>query len=171
MGSNPSKDKKGGQFPVESISWDDAKKFIAALNQKTGLTFRFPTEAEWEYAASSKGKHKVLAGSDDVNKIAWHSQNSKKIQKVGTKNPNDFGLYDMNGNVLEWCEDVHDRFAYKKHSQDNPIIDSGSNFHVLRGGSWKNYPSNIRITRRYGSAANIGHPYFGLRLCISEIDQ
>jgi formylglycine-generating enzyme required for sulfatase activity len=171
MKRNPSKDQGGDHFPVESISWNDAKSYNNELNQKTGLRFRLLTEAEWEYAARSGGKDKILAGGDNINRIAWHSQNSgRRIREVGTKLPNDFGLHDMNGNVLEWCEDIFDRFAYSKHPQVNPLVVSDTSLHVLRGGSWKNYPSQIRVTRRYRYTADYRLPYFGLRLCLTQIN-
>ena len=136
MGNNPSGFKKGDNYPVETVSWDDAKEFIRKLNGKSGYTFRLPTEAEWEYAARSGGKAEKYAGGNDIDAVAWYVANSgRSTHPVGTKAPNGLGIYDMSGNVWQWCEDKYDAEAYKKHQRNNPISSSGGSLKVLRGGS------------------------------------
>jgi formylglycine-generating enzyme required for sulfatase activity len=117
--------------PVVGVSWDDAQAFAAWA----GL--QLPSEAQWEYAARSGGKDQKYAGGDDIDKVAWYEGNSgKRLHAVGEKAANDLGLYDMSGNVWEWCEDIYDKNAYKKHERTNPVIISGGVVRVLRGGSW-----------------------------------
>jgi formylglycine-generating enzyme required for sulfatase activity len=149
MGSNPSRFKSGENYPVESVSWDDAKKFIAKFNEQSGKTFKLPTEAQWEYAARSGGKDQEYAGGNDVDKFAWYDSNSgDTTHTVGTKASNGLGIYDMSGNVWEWCEDVYDDKAYKKHQANNPVISLGSEGRVLRGGSWFLYGRYCRSASR-----------------------
>jgi formylglycine-generating enzyme required for sulfatase activity len=137
MGNNPSGFNKGDSYPVETVSWEDAKEFILKLNGKSGVTFRLPTEEEWEYAARSGGKAEQYAGGNDIDKVAWYSGNSERsTHPVGTKAPNGLGIYDMSGNVWQWCEDVYDADAYKKPQHNNPMSTSGSTYRVLRGGAW-----------------------------------
>ena len=134
MGNNPSGFQKGDNYPVETVSWDDAKAFILKLNGKSGCTFRLPTEAEWEYAARSGGKAEKYAGGNDIDAVAWYGANSgKSTHPVGTKAPNGLGIYDMSGNVWQWCEDVYDANAYEKHQRNNPISTSGGSVQGLTG--------------------------------------
>ena len=138
-GNNPAHFQKGDDYPLESVNWDDAQKFIQKLNEKTGKNYRLPTEAEWEYAARSGGKKEKWAGTSDESelmKYAWYRRNArKKTHPVGRKKPNGLGLYDMIGNVSEWVEDAFKEEAYRLHSRNNPIIPFGV-FRVLRGGGW-----------------------------------
>jgi formylglycine-generating enzyme required for sulfatase activity len=109
MGNNLS-DFKGDRNPVEEVSWNDAQEFIKRLNAKGNGMFRLPTEAEWEYAARSGGKDEKYAGGDGVERVAWYRSNSRgKTHPVGTKAPNCLGLYDMSGNVWEWCQDWYNK--------------------------------------------------------------
>jgi formylglycine-generating enzyme required for sulfatase activity len=113
MGTNPSL-SKGDELPVENVSWKDCQKFIKKLNQLTGETFRLPTEAEWEYAArgGNKSKGYKYSGSNDLGTVAWSSNNSlPKTHPVATKQPNELGIYDMSGNVYEWCNDYYDSYS------------------------------------------------------------
>ena len=128
MGSNPSHFNKGDNYPVEKVSWNDAKEFIRKLNSKSnGYKFKLPTEAEWEYAARSGGKKEKYSGSSDVDSVAWYNSNSgKSTHSVGTKAPNGLGIYDMSGNVWEWVEDIYSNNAYRNHSRNNPIYVKGS---------------------------------------------
>ena len=151
MGSNPSYFKKGDNYPVETVSWDDAKAFIKKLTEMNSNKFqlRLPTEAEWEYACRSGGKKERYAGGDDVDKVAWHSGNSgNTTHAVGTKAANCLGIYDMSGNVWEWCEDIYAADAYSKHSGNNPIYATGGANRVVRGGGWDSGPGRVRCARR-----------------------
>ena len=160
MGSNPSY-FKGDSRPVENVSWNDCQTFISRLNAKTGKNFRLPTEAEWEYAA--RGGHSggsKYAGSDNINNVAWYYDNSgRETHNVATKSPNGLGIYDMSGNVWEWCQDWYG--AYSSSSQTNPKGPSNGDDRVRRGGSWYDVAWDCRVSRRdddspYGSDFNLG---------------
>lgn len=151
MGNNPSH-FKGDDLPVEQVSWNDVKQFIKKLNDKTGEKYRLPSEAEWEYAArgGKLGKVKYLyAGSNDLNEVAWYEGNSgKKTQPVMQKKPNELGLYDMNGNVWEWCEDIwHDNYDGAPKDGSAWGKDVANGHWVVRGGSWDN-KTRCRVARR-----------------------
>lgn len=171
IGSNPSNFKSGDDFPVEKVSWNDAKDYILKLNQRSGNTFSLPTEAQWEYAARSGGKNEMYSGGNNVDSVAWDWSNSgKKTHGVGTKASNGLGIYDMSGNVLEWCEDVYDKNAYSRHEHNNPLITSGSKYRVRRGGSWNMYPRGGRAAYRHGLSVDIRRiSLMGFRLCLSQV--
>ena len=168
MGSNPSHFNGGGNLPVEDVSWDDCQEFISKLNQLTGMTFSLPTEAQWEYAArgGNKSRHTKYSGSKNIKEVAWYDGNSgSKTHPVGQKQSNELGLYDMSGNVWEWCSDWYE--LYSDGSQTNPTgPDSG--FHrVLRGGSW--YSSRYcRSSYRYGGRPSYRLHTFGFRLALLQ---
>jgi formylglycine-generating enzyme required for sulfatase activity len=131
MGSNPSH-FKGNNLPVENVSWNDVQEFIRKLNQQTGKRYRLPTEAEWEYAArgGSQGSSTKYAGSNSIGDVAWYDGNSgNKTQPVGQKRPNELGLYDMSGNVWEWCADWYG--PYSSASQTNPQGPSSGSDRVI----------------------------------------
>lgn len=139
MGYNPSKFKDSkGLFPVNGVEWEDCQKFIKKLNNLTNENFRLPTEAEWEFAARGGNlSHAYLyAGSNDIDAVAWHQRNSNNTtHEVGLKLPNELGLYDMSGNVEEWCNDWYNNYP------NTPVYNpqgppSGQTGHVLRGGGW-----------------------------------
>ncbi|MFH1915521.1 MAG: SUMF1/EgtB/PvdO family nonheme iron enzyme, partial [Pseudomonadota bacterium] len=165
MGSNPSH-FKGDRNPVEMVSWDDAQSFIRKLNSSGNGRFRLPTEAEWEYAARSGGKNEKYAGGNDVGRVAWYDGNSgRRTHPVGGKAPNGLGLYDMSGNVWEWCEDWYDKDAYSKHANSNPISNNhASGTRVLRGGCWYSYPSDVRSANRIRSFPGSRSSSFGFRV-------
>lgn len=150
MGSNPSKYKScGGQCPVEKVSWGDIQGFIQKLNRITGENFRLPTEAEWEYAARGgiQSKGYQYAGDNNIGSVAWYKSNSnKKPQVVGLRKSNELGLYDMSGNLWEWCEDGQRK--YNSSSQKNPIGSSSSSDRVLRGGSFNVSAGLCRVSDR-----------------------
>jgi len=165
MGNNPSYFKRGDRFPVENVSWDDAKKFISVLGRKSKRNFTLPSEAQWEYAARSGGKNEKYSGGNDPNRVGWYDKNSgKSTHEVGTKASNGLGIYDMSGNLLEWCEDVYDKKAYSKYSGKNPMITSGGAGRVLRGGSWSNRAGGMRCAYRGWFHPSYRYQYFGLRL-------
>ena len=138
MESNPSY-FQATHNPVERVTWSDCQKFIKKLNLLTGRHFRLPTEAEWEYAArgGNRSKGYIYAGSDIIGKVAWYINNSNnKAQTVKQKYPNELGIYDMSGNVWEWCQDWYG--DYSSDAQINPQGSSSGSARVIRGGSWKN---------------------------------
>jgi formylglycine-generating enzyme required for sulfatase activity len=172
MDTNPSYFKSGDNYPVEQVSWNDAKEFISKLNQQSEKTFSLPTEAQWEYATRSGGQDQKHAGGNDVDKVTWYRSNSgRQTHAVGTKAPNGLGIYDMSGNVWEWCEDVYDGKAYSKHERNNPLITSGSSYRVIRGGSWGNSPRFVRAAYRSGVTADYRYDDLGFRLCLSQVRQ
>lgn len=149
MGSNPSR-FKGSNLPVESVSWDGCQTFIRKLNSLTGKTFRLPTEAEWEYAArgGNKSRGYKYSGSNSIGEVAWYDDNSGRTHTVGTKSPNELGIYDMSGNVYEWCQDWYG--SYSSGSQTNPTGPSSGSFRVYRGGSWYFNARRCRVSARRG---------------------
>lgn len=164
MGSNPSY-FKGDNLPVEQVSWDDCQVFIGKLNALTGLHYRLPTEAEWEFAArggnSSHGYK--YSGSNTLNGVAWYSDNSGfTTHPVGSNSPNELGLYDMSGNVWEWCSDWY--ASYNSDAQTNPAGPSGGAFRVYRGGSFSVLARYGRTTCRSNGIPDFRLFYLGLRL-------
>lgn len=137
--------------PVERISWLDIQEFLQKLNAKTGKIYRLPTEAEWEYAArgGNRSKNYKFSGADTMDEVAWFGSNSDgKTHPVGTKQANELGIYDMTGNVWEWCKDWYDKNYYKYSPAKNPQGAFSGSVRVLRGGSWVNYPTTSRVTFR-----------------------
>ena len=166
MGSNPSR-FKGAKRPVECVSWSDCCEFICKLNQKTGKNFRLPTEAEWEYAArgGNKSQHYRFSGGVPLGNVAWCSDNSgKKTHDVATKPANELGIYDMSGNVREWCSDWYG--AYDSSSQHNPQGPASGSDRVCRGGSWDDSARGCRVSHRFRSSADSRNKYIGLRLAL-----
>ncbi|WP_051294877.1 SUMF1/EgtB/PvdO family nonheme iron enzyme [Maridesulfovibrio bastinii] len=164
MGNNPSH-FKGDRNPVETVSWNDAQEFIKRMNAKGNGTFRLPTEAEWEYAARSGGRDETYAGGNDVDRVAWYNGNSgKKTHPVGTKAPNGLGLYDMSGNVCEWCQDWYNKNAYSQHSRQNPIYSGGGFDRVYRGGGWSSYAWGVRAANRCWIDPDCRNDDLGFRL-------
>ena len=169
MGSNPSTDQSNLQYPVNSISWEDCATFISQLNQLTGKQFRLPTEAEWEYAAKGGAKSMgyVYSGSDNLNEVAWFSTNSEsRLHQVGTKKANELGLYDMCGNIDEWCNDWYS--LYTADPVENPTGPETGMSRIHRGGRWNASAMYCRLTRRDGFAPGVTRNYLGLRLALTE---
>ena len=168
MGSNPSC-FKGDDLPVERVSWNDCQDFISKLNAMTGKRFRLPTEAEWEYAArgGKKSRGYQYSGSNTLGDVAWYGDNSgSKTHAVGTKQPNELGIYDMAANVEEWCQDRYG--SYSSSPQTNPTgAASGSN-RVIRGGDWFFLAWDCRTSCRGFRAPGDRFNYLGLRLVLSE---
>ena len=168
MGSNPSHNKQGGDYPVENVSWFDCQEFIGKLNARTGMQFRLPTEAEWEYAArgGDRSKGYKYAGSDNLDEVGWYAENSGfHTHPVGEKKPNELGLYDMSGNVLEWCED---RFgAYSNEAQTNPTGPQSGGYRVLRGCIYWDFARNCRVSYRINGDPGDRYDHDGLRLVLS----
>jgi formylglycine-generating enzyme required for sulfatase activity len=152
IGHNPSKFKSGDR-PVERVSWNNIQDFIKKLNKATGMNYRLPTEAEWEYAARSGGGKEKWAGADEESELgeyAWYYNNSARdgTHSVAGKEPNGLGLYDMMGNVWEWCSDWYDRGYYENSPAKNPQGPSDGSTRVLRGGGWRSKPVHIRTVDR-----------------------
>ena len=149
MGTEPRKGqsqsfvKKGANYPAVYVSWNDAVAYCKKLSEKEGKTYRLPTEAEWEYACRAGTETRWSFGDDEkeLGDYAWYRENAWDIDEryshqVGLKNPNAFGLYDMHGNVHEWCYDYHGKDYYKESPEKDPPGPASGSFHVLRGGSW-----------------------------------
>ncbi len=166
MGSNPSGITGDLNRPVEQVSWNDCQAFIAKLNEMTGRNFRLPTEAEWEYAArgGDKSQGYKYAGSNDADEVAWHSGNSGgTTHPVAMKKANELGLYDMSGNVLEWCQDLYS--AYTADAVIDPVGTTGSE-PAYRSGCWYFPPRGCRVSYRYRSSATYGSDHIGFRLAM-----
>ena len=168
MGKNPSK-FKGDNLPVEYVSWNDCQEFISKLNTITGKTFRLPTEAEWEYAAcgGKKSRGYQYSGSNNLSDVAWYEDNSgNKTHAVGSKQANELGIYDMSGNVWEWCQDWYGN--YSSSSQVNPTGANSGSDRVSRGGSWYSAARCCRSSYRGNGSPGNRYSIDGLRLVLSE---
>ena len=168
MGNNPS-GFKGDNLPVEYVSWYDCLEFISKLNRITGKTFRLPTEAEWEYAArgGTKSRGYQYSGSSNLSDVAWYSDNSgSKTHAVGSKQANELGIYDMTGNVWEWCQDWFG--SYSGSSQVNPIGANSGSDRVSRGGCWSFTARYCRSSCRRNNSPGYRIRILGLRLVLSE---
>lgn len=164
MGSNPSY-HRGDNLPVEQVSWDDCQVFIQKLNQLTGKQFRLPTEAEWEYAARGgrKSRGYKYAGDNNIDSVAWYKGNSGyETHPVATKQANELGIYDMSGNVREWCSDWDG--DYQSFSLSDPQGPSSGSFRVFRGGGYYNDAGNCRVSDRFRDTPDFRLNYLGLRL-------
>ncbi|MDD5779536.1 MAG: formylglycine-generating enzyme family protein [Bacteroidales bacterium] len=168
MGDNPSHFTENMQRPVEQVSWNDCQTFIQKLNELTGANFRLPTEAEWEFAArggrNSRGYQ--YSGSSNLDDVAWYDGNSSSTtHPVKTKSPNELGIYDMSGNVWEWCQDWYGN--YSSSSQTNPTGPSTGSNRVCRGGCWANLARYCRSAYRFKSGTPGRRDYIlGLRLAL-----
>ena len=186
-GSNPSWFSVGNNYgtnlqrPVECVSWDDCQEFITKLNQLTGQNFRMPTEAEWELAArgGNKSKGYKYAGSNTLGDVAWYwgsipSQSSGTsgygTQTVATKSPNELGLYDMSGNVFEWCQDWYSDVYYSSSPSTNPTGPTSGSFRVLRGGGWGNDARHCRVSNRDSNSLSRRNSSIGLRLALGALE-
>lgn len=164
MGDNPSYFKHSNH-PVEQVSWDEVQEFIRKLNQQTGQHYRLPTEAEWEYACRSGGKEQNYCGSGSADSVGWYDINAGgTTHKVGQKQANELGLYDMSGNVWEWVQDWYDGDYYCNSPSHNPKGAADGSFRVLRGGSWFFYALYLRSTNRLGFSPDNVDYYLGFRL-------
>lgn len=168
MDDNPS-ENIGDYNPVESVSWQDCQTFISKLNTLTGIKFRLPTEAEWEYAArggSSTHGYKY-AGSDSLDLVAWYNNFDEASHLVGYKAPNELGLYDMSGNVSEWCSDWHGH--YKNGAQKNPTGPKTGEYRVTRGGFWESAATHCTVTYRNPVSPDDISQSIGLRLAATSM--
>ncbi len=186
MGSNPSRFTGNNQRPVDNVSWNDCQEFIKELNRLMGKKFRLPTEAEWEYAARG-GKYSRgyrYSGSNNADEVAWYWRNSGdkylsgewngdsiienncKTHPVKTKKANELGLYDMSGNVYEWCNDWYNENYYRNSPQTNPTGPSRGEYRILRGGSWGIRDRRVRVSSRRSRTPDYRFYSCGLRLAL-----
>jgi formylglycine-generating enzyme required for sulfatase activity len=164
MGTNPSS-FTGNTRPVEQVSWDDCRTFISKLNALTGENFRLPTEAQWEFAArgGNKSRGNLYSGGNSLGDVVWYYENSgNKTHAVKTKSPNELGLYDMSGNVWEWCRDWYG--GYSSAAVTNPTGPASRTYCVNRGGCWNSDASNCRAANRYIYAPGARFSTLGFRL-------
>jgi len=156
MGNNPSAFKGNDNLPVETVSWNDAREFCTQLCQKEGKTYRLPTEAEWEYACRAGTTSTYGFGNREfqLGNYAWYDKNSGiATHPVGQKKPNAWGLYDMHGNVWEWCLDWYAKDWYSKGPAENPLNEGYGDmkYIVIRGGGWHGDSYGCRVSYRNGS--------------------
>ena len=168
MGENPSVNT-GINLPVDNVTWNECQTFITKLNELTGKNFRLLTEAEWEYAArgGNKSKGYKYSGSNNLGDVAWYIDNSNNTSHaMGSKAPNELGIYDMTGNVMEWVSDW--KGSYSSGAQTNPTGPDSGTYRVNRGGSYGNVERLSRITNRNSIDPNMSSKTMGLRLCLPE---
>jgi formylglycine-generating enzyme required for sulfatase activity len=167
MGNNPSKFSGCDNCPVENVSWNDIQEFIRKLNWQTGKNYRLPTEAEWEFTARGGNKNKgyKYASGNDIGTVAWYTSNSgSKTHVVGQKQANELGIYDMSGNVWEWCEDWYG--DYSSSAQIKPKGPQNGSYRVLRGGSWNGNAKRCRVSDRYIGSPDYRNNNNGFRLVL-----
>jgi sulfatase modifying factor 1 len=173
-GSDKSDDEGWGRGtrPVINVNWHDAVAFCEWMSKVTGKTYRLPTEAEWEYAArgGNKSKGYTYSGGNDLDAVGWYYKNSgRKTHPVAQKQPNELGLYDMSGNVWEWCSDWYDKVYYSDSPQTDPQGSNSGSRRVLRGGSWDGIVSLCRVAGRGRLNPGSRHFYrYGFRLVLSQ---
>ena len=152
--------------PITNINWYDAMAYCKWLSKITGEEYTLPTEAQWEYAARGgiKSKGYKYSGSNNIKEVAWYDETTfeKGTRPVGMLKPNELGLYDMSGNVFEWCLDGYG--PYQSHTQKNPLLYPESMYRVIRGGSWYYYDEYCRVTQRDGPKPNLKTFYYGFRI-------
>lgn len=180
--SNPSANTGCDDCPVENVSWNEAHEFLSKLNALTGKTFRLPTETEWEYAArgGKRSEGYKYSGSNNIDEVAWYVKNyqeggtgeMKTTHPVGLKKPNELGLYDMSGNVWEWCEDTYTKEYYhdgKSVSPEWPLKGATLFFRrVLRGGSWGGTSLGCRVSYIDYDIGNYNDEYGGFRFALDS---
>lgn len=160
----------GADYPMYYVSWEEAKEFCIRLSRQTGKTYRLPTEAEWEYAArgGKKNEGTKYSGGWSIDAVAWYAGNSgSTAHPCGTKMSNALGLYDMSGNVWEWCEDWYGS-QYLQYDNNNPRGAAQGSYRVNRGGSWGNYAKNCRVALRVGGTPSSRGNDLGFRVVLAE---
>ena len=185
MGNNPSY-FEGDNLPVEQVNWHDIQEFISKLNHQTGKNYRLPTESEWEYACRGgvHSAHCKYSGGNSLDCIAWYYENAgdttlddktwdfdtlfsnkNKTHQVGTKSPNELGIYDMSGNVWEWCSDWYD--DYSSDAPIDPAQHSSDFGRVIRGGSWCNAAASCGVAYRDYNSPDLCGSNLGFRLVLT----
>ena len=167
MGTNPSGFTGDLKRPVENVSWNDCQTFVSRLNAMYGTEFRLPTEAEWEFAARggiySQGY--TYSGSNYAFDVGWYGANSNnQSHRVATMAPNELGIYDMSGNVYEWCQDRYG--SYSSTSQTNPTGPSSGSNRLVRGGGWKGVVGHCSVSYRFGQSPTTKDNFRGFRLAL-----
>ena len=167
MGTLPSAFTEVRNHPVEQVSWDDCQSFVEKLNEMGLGEFRLPTEAEWEYACRAGTVTPYYWGDESIEDYAWYNANSgSRTHEVGLKLPNDFGLYDMSGNVWEWCQDWHG--AYSAEDQVDPTGQQSGSLRVFRGGCWYGPARYCRSASRYWNTPDGSGNHIGFRVVVSS---
>jgi formylglycine-generating enzyme required for sulfatase activity len=158
------------EHPVINVSWDQAVAYCLWLSEKTGKRYRLPTEAEWEFAAQGGAKIKryLYSGAKTPDSVAWFASKTNGTMPVAQKLPNELGLYDMTGNVWEWCSDGYDKNFYSKSPKENPTGPGKGNFYTLRGGAWDTGARNSRITYRNPLSPSSRNHNKGFRVACDE---
>lgn len=169
MGNNPS-EFLGDDLPVENVSWNDVQLFLQRLNSLTGKRYRLPSEAEWEFAARGGIYNNgfLYSGSDNIDEVAWYGyeRSDKKTHRVASKKPNELDLYDMSGNVYEWCQDWYG--MYFNAEQSNPHGPNAGIYRVARGSSWNNVKGLCRVSNRGYYSPEKRQKSIGFRLALSK---
>lgn len=172
MGSNPSMNRCGDDCPVENVSWLDAQEFIRKLNEKSGASYRLPTEAEWEYAARSGGKDQKWAGTSESSALGdysrYYDNSANTSNPVGTRKPNGLSIYDMSGNVYEWCQDAYDETYFRSSPAINPPGAATDDYKVAKGGSGRAGDDQVRVSYRFGLSPREANRNTGLRLAFVD---
>lgn len=170
MGSNPSA-SKGNAKPVETVSWNDVQQFLAKVRETAKVAYRLPTEAEWEYAARAGAAQEKWSGTNsekDVHDFAWLEKTSQEQpHDVGTKKANAFGIFDMTGNVAEWCRDLYAETYYAESPGESPLGPKEGTSRVVRGGSWVDDDWSSRAIRRGARKPDAKTSYIGFRVAVS----
>ena len=159
----------GPDYPMYYVSWEEAKEFCARLSRQTGKTYRLATEAEWEYAARGGNKNEgtKYSGGWSIDDVAWYTGNSSSSTHMcGTKRPNALGIYDMSGNVWEWCEDWYGN-SYLQYDNNNPKGAASGSSRVNRGGSWGNHAESCRVSYRGSSTPSARSNSIGFRVVLA----
>lgn len=168
MAENPSHFQDGGTLPVETVSWEDAMAFLRQMSASGSRSYRLPTEAEWEFACRSGGKQQMFCGGDNAKEIAWFDRTGGgKTQPVATRQPNGLGLFDMSGNVWEFCSDIYAEDYYANSPLKNPTGPGEGSYIIKRGGSWSINPRYLRSTVRGRAAKGDRHYSTGFRVAFS----
>lgn len=168
MGNNPSQYTHcGSNCPVENVSWNMVQDFITKLNAKAGKNYRLPTEAEWEYAARSGGKQEKYAGTSNPSDLGRYRLSHSRTYAVGEKQPNELGLYDMTGNVGEWCQDWYGQNYYSQSPKNNPPGPSDGEYRVVRGGFYMDTLWGGRTACRSVGKPEEKNNFYGFRLSLS----
>lgn len=170
MGDNPSGFQGNSKLPVERVMWAECQDFVSKLTTLTGISFRLPTESEWEFAARGGiyTKFYKYSGSNNIDDVAWYGDCGDTTHEVATKAPNELGIYDMSGNVFEWCQDYYG--DYNMMPAESPQGPDSGETRVRRGGSWGGTTNGPRISYRNYELENIRYNYIGLRLAATSID-
>jgi formylglycine-generating enzyme required for sulfatase activity len=171
MGKNPSFFQGCPDCPVDEVSWDNIQEFLGIINELSGETYRLPTEAEWEYSARAGATTKHYCGDDTscLDDIAWYEENAdSKTHPIGQKDPNDWGLYDMIGNLREYCQDFYEDGYYEESPDTDPQGPDSAFYRVMRGGGWQDTAQHSRVSYRSYNFPDTSYFLGGFRICMSE---